>query len=205
MNHWVKKGENGFVFYFVYGSSILAYLFIWHITDMDSLFVFMHRFFLEYPLVFKTILTYKYFICIITFLSVLLVSTVLFINRAIQFSIWGALQYALLCFLIISLPLLVSFTFYFAAWHSILSIRNIERFLRLKNNSYHLFRIHKQSILFSVIAIAGIGIIYLLGQISEVNIDWVLALVITLSVLTLPHLEVMHTMYQKFKQINIPS
>lgn len=169
---------------------------------MDNLFVFVHRFFLQYPLVFRTIVTNKYLIVLITFLLALVVSIILFLFRAIRFSIWGVLQYGLLSFLIISLPLLVSFTFYFAAWHSILSIRNIERFLRLKNNSYHLFQIHKQSILFSVIAIAGIGIIYLLGQLSGVNIDWVLALVITLSVLTLPHLEVMHSMYKKFKQLN---
>jgi len=94
------------------------------------------------------------------------------------------------------LPLLMAFTFYFALWHSILSVRNIFSYFKSFNNDKKFAIICNKSILFSLLALGGMFMIFFVLNYFLPDMNMLFALLIILSVLTLPHLQVMHRMYQ---------
>lgn len=104
------------------------------------------------------------------------------------------LQFAVLVFILYNLSLVAAITFYFIAWHSVLSLRNIVNYLK-RNGGYSYIAIAKQIILYSVLAIAGIAILGFTGRLL-VNRQGVIMYVFAgLAVLTAPHMQVMHEMY----------
>ena len=100
------------------------------------------------------------------------------------------------------LPLLMAFTFYFALWHSILSVRNIFSYFKSFNNDKKFAVICNKSILFSVLALGGMVMLYFVLSYFLPDMNMLFALLIILSVLTLPHLQVMHRMYQNSNSKN---
>lgn len=103
--------------------------------------------------------------------------------------------YSLLSLLVmIKLPLLLGFTFYFVIWHSLLSLKNIFRYLEQENRWSKQF-IFKQILLYSTLALLGIGLLGSLGLMFQNQSTFVLSLFLGLAVLTAPHMQVMHDMY----------
>ena len=100
------------------------------------------------------------------------------------------------------LPLLMAFTFYFALWHSVLSVRNIFSYFKSFNNNKKFAVICYKSILFSVLALGGMVMLYFVLSYFLPDMNMLFALLIILSVLTLPHLQVMHRMYQNSNSKN---
>ena len=100
------------------------------------------------------------------------------------------------------LPLLMAFTFYFALWHSVLSVRNIFSYFKSFNNNKKFAVICYKSILFSVLALGGMVMVYFVLSYFLPDMNMLFALLIILSVLTLPHLQVMHRMYQNSNSKN---
>ena len=100
------------------------------------------------------------------------------------------------------LPLLMAFTFYFALWHSVLSVRNIFSYFKSFNNNKKFAVICNKSILFSVLALGGMVMLYFVLSYFLPDMNMLFALLIILSVLTLPHLQVMHRMYQNSNSKN---
>lgn len=107
-------------------------------------------------------------------------------------------QFALLVFILYNLPLVLGFIFYFIVWHSTLSLGNIIRYLR-KGNKYSSFFILKQICLYSGIAFAGILLSGIAGFMFISNQAVLVYIFAGLAILTAPHMQIMHDMYNKLR------
>jgi Brp/Blh family beta-carotene 15,15'-monooxygenase len=110
------------------------------------------------------------------------------------------IRFAIILFILFNLPMLLGFTFYFVVWHSVLSLNNITAYLK-KNNSYTQNSIKKDIVLYSVIAIGGIAVFGLTGFMFISSNAIVGYLFLGLAVLTAPHMQIMHDMYNSLRQI----
>lgn len=108
-------------------------------------------------------------------------------------------RFACILVILFNLPMLLGFTFYFVVWHSLLSLNNIISYLR-KRNTVSYVTITKQILLYSILAIAGIGIFGLTGFMF-INENAVAGYIfLGLAVLTAPHMEIMYGMYAAIRQ-----
>ena len=107
-------------------------------------------------------------------------------------------RFACLLFILFSMPMLIGFTFYFIAWHSILSLKNIVGYLR-KDKQCSPLSITKQILLYSGLAMAGIALFGLTGFMFVSNGAAMSYLFLGLAVLTAPHMLVMHDMYNHIR------
>lgn len=110
------------------------------------------------------------------------------------------IRLAIILFILFNLPMLLGFTFYFVVWHSVLSLNNITNYLR-SNNAYSQNRIKKDIMLYSVLAIFGIALFGLTGFMFISSNAIVGYLFLGLAVLTAPHMQIMHDMYNSLWQI----
>lgn len=108
------------------------------------------------------------------------------------------IRFAAILFILYNLPMLLGFTFYFVVWHSVLSLNNIVLYLR-NNNTYSLHIISKQILLYSVLAIAGIAMFGLTGFMFTSNNAIAGYIFLGLAVLTAPHMQIMHAMYNSLR------
>ena len=108
-------------------------------------------------------------------------------------------QFALLITLLFSMPMLLGFSFYFIIWHSVLSMKNIVSYLISKNNPVK--QIVKQISVYSLLAVFGIAI-FGYSAFMYMNNNEAMAgyIFLGLAVLTAPHMEVMHEMYNKIRK-----
>ena len=114
------------------------------------------------------------------------------------------IQFGCLIILLYSMPMVLGFSFYFILWHSVISLRNIVKYLRLGNTN-PISVIIKQISLYSFLAIAGIGIFgYSAFKYMSNNNAMAGYIFLGLAVLTAPHMEVMHNMYNKIRTIKTP-
>ncbi len=111
------------------------------------------------------------------------------------------LHYVLILLILYYLPMILGFTFYFVVWHSVLSLKNIVHYLR-KDERFSTGTIAKQIIMYSVIALGGIGLFgvsrYMFGNINAM----MSYIFIGLAVLTAPHMQIMHNMYSNIRIYN---
>ncbi|MGI4727177.1 MAG: Brp/Blh family beta-carotene 15,15'-dioxygenase [Janthinobacterium lividum] len=94
------------------------------------------------------------------------------------------------------LPLLLAFALYFAGWHALVTLFNIKGFISSENATAHktLFKIWKSALPFSLIAISGLLLAaYLLPRYASL-FDPLPLLFVFLSLITLPHMQVMHNL-----------
>jgi beta-carotene 15,15'-dioxygenase len=110
------------------------------------------------------------------------------------------LQFSVLVFILYNMPLVLGFTFYFVVWHSVLSLKNIITYLQA-GNKYSFSRILKQISFYSILAIGGIIITGVVGYIFINSKAVILYVFLGLAVLTAPHMEVMHDMYNRIRSI----
>jgi Brp/Blh family beta-carotene 15,15'-monooxygenase len=108
------------------------------------------------------------------------------------------IRFAVILVILYNLPMLLGFTFYFVVWHSILSLKNIVTYLR-SNNSFSQSLILKQILLYSFLAIVGIGLFGLTGFMFVSNNAMMGYLFLGLAVLTAPHMQIMHDMYHSLR------
>ncbi len=116
------------------------------------------------------------------------------INEKGQFLI----HFAVILFILFNLPMLLGFTFYFVVWHSVISLNNIVLYLR-KNNTYPLNVIFRQILLYSALAITGIGLFGLTGFMFISSHAVAGYIFLGLAVLTAPHMQIMHDMYNSIR------
>ncbi len=110
------------------------------------------------------------------------------------------IRLAIILFILFNLPMLLGFTFYFVVWHSVLSLNNIINYLQ-KENAYSKKNITRQIVQYSLLAISGIGLFGLTGFMFISNNAIVGYLFLGLAVLTAPHMQIMHDMYNSLRQI----
>ena len=116
------------------------------------------------------------------------------INEKGQFLI----RFAIILFILFNLPMLLGFTFYFVVWHSVISLNNIVLYLR-NNNTYSFNIISRQILLYSVLAVTGIGLFGLTGFMFISSNAVAGYIFLGLAVLTAPHMQVMHDMYNSIR------
>ncbi|CAN5727097.1 Brp/Blh family beta-carotene 15,15'-dioxygenase [soil metagenome] len=110
------------------------------------------------------------------------------------------IRFAVILLILFNLPMLLGFTFYFVVWHSVLSLNNITAYLK-KNNSYTKNSIIREIVLYSVLAIGGIVLFGLTGFMFINSNAIVGYLFLGLAVLTAPHMQIMHDMYNSLRKI----
>jgi Brp/Blh family beta-carotene 15,15'-monooxygenase len=110
------------------------------------------------------------------------------------------IRFAVILLILFNLPMLLGFTFYFVVWHSVLSLNNITTYLR-KNNSHTQNSIKREIVLYSVLAIGGIALFGLTGFMFINSNAMAGYLFLGLAVLTAPHMQIMHEMYNSLRQI----
>jgi beta-carotene 15,15'-dioxygenase len=110
-------------------------------------------------------------------------------------------QFAIILFILYNLPMVLGFTFYFIVWHSVLSLRNIVIYLR-KDGLFSASLITRQISLYSLLAIAGIGLFGLTGFMFINNNAMMVYVFLGLAVLTAPHMQIMHSMYNSIRAGN---
>lgn len=111
-------------------------------------------------------------------------------------------SYAALLFVLYKLPMILGFTFYFVAWHSIFSLKNIFHYLR-KDGLISIKSIVKQISFYSLISFFGFLVFSLTGLIFLNNHSFIAYVFLALAVLTAPHMLVMHNMYKSAKFLPI--
>lgn len=197
----LKTKKNAVLLYVAYGSFLLAILFLGNLSEIkDSL-----------PIIKTFVENSKWYAFLVVNRNLLILVFSLFLTAAIiyQYSIKNItisftqiIRFVLLITIITLLPLLLAFTFYFALWHSILSVRNIIAYFKHNNNSAQFMLFCNKSLLFSLLALGGIVILYFMLNYFLPDMNLLFALLVILSVLTLPHLQVMHRMYQNLGNQN---
>jgi len=108
------------------------------------------------------------------------------------------LQLALLLLLLYHLPMMAGFSFYFIIWHSVLSLTNIVVYLR-RNNVYSRGMIVKQIVFYSCLAMGGVSLVGVGGFMFADSNSIVVYVFLGLAVLTAPHMQIMHDMYNRLR------
>ena len=108
------------------------------------------------------------------------------------------LSYLGILLIVYQLPLILGFTFYFVTWHSVISISRIIGYL-CSHNGVGVGKVLSQIAFYSLIAILGIVLAGWAGFMfaDKTSIMWYAFM--GLAVLTAPHMEVMHEMYQRIR------
>ena len=186
--------KNAAILYIAYGTFMLVVLLLTHLSEIkDTLPVATS--FITKSNIYVFLEQYKKFLFAGS--ALFFIATILYHQKQmnINLTISKVLIFFILMLIVILLPLLLAFTFYFAIWHSVLSVRNIFVYFKSCNNNKKFSIICNKSILFSLLALGGMVVIYFVLDYFLPNMNMLFALLILLSVLTLPHLKVMHRMY----------
>lgn len=109
------------------------------------------------------------------------------------------IRFAVILFILFNLPMLLGFTFYFVVWHSVLSMQNIVGYLK-RNTSHSQTNIIRNIILYSLLAVVGLSLFGLTGFMFVNSSAMVGYLFLGLAVLTAPHMQIMHDMYNSLRQ-----
>ena len=202
----LKTKKKASILYFAYGAFILGVLLLVHLPQIkDTLPVI--KTFVENSNLYLLLEANRYLI--IMALGFLFTVAIVYQKSIdnIEVSLAQLIRLIFLLAVITLLPLLMAFTFYFALWHSILSVRNIFSYFKSFNNAKKFAVICNKSILFSVLALGGMVMLYFILSYFLPDMNMLFALLIILSVLTVPHLQVMHRMYQNvtIKQNSLPA
>lgn len=200
MSAIVKPNKYAVLLYFSYGALVLSILLLSHLPEIQNSLPAVSTFLKENNIYSTLINTTPY---IILFCSLLFL-VVLFIQKKSgyikQISFYDIIQFVCLLFLLVYLPLMLAFTFYFALWHSILSVRNIFSYFKNFNSEKKFTLICSKSVLFSFLALGSIIGLYFGMKFYMPDFNLLFALLVVLSVLTLPHLTVMHGMYKNYSK-----
>ena len=191
----LKTKKKAGVLYVAYGAFILGVLLLVHLPQIkDTLPVIKN--FVENSDLYLLLEANRYLI--IMTLGFIFIVAIVYQKSIdnIEVTLPQLVRLIVLLAIITLLPLLMAFTFYFALWHSILSVRNIFFYFKSFNNDKKFAIICNKSILFSLLALGGMFMIFFVLNYFLPNMNMLFALLIILSVLTLPHLQVMHRMYQ---------
>lgn len=190
----------GKLFVISYGLVILSVILLHHFEEVKPVFQLFEAG-KENELLINWIDINRYYILSVT--GILFFSTTFIyflrngntdINEKGQFLV----RFAVILFILFNLPMLLGFTFYFVVWHSVISLTNIVLYLR-NNNTYSLSIISRQILLYSVLAITGIGLFGLTGFMFISSNAVAGYIFLGLAVLTAPHMQIMHDMYNSIR------
>ena len=91
---------------------------------------------------------------------------------------------------------LVGFAVYFSLWHSLGHVEEMISFMLEKGEKLQWSSFYVHSVPFTLLSIAGLGILYLIYNIWELDFHWLPMVFVIISALTLPHMFVVERMYE---------
>lgn len=94
-------------------------------------------------------------------------------------------------------PLKIAFTIYFALWHAPQAIQAEIWSLKELSPQFDWRRFFREALPFSLLSFVGIGLLIFLSQLLKSQISPYLLFFISISILTLPHMLVMESVYQQ--------
>jgi beta-carotene 15,15'-dioxygenase len=112
---------------------------------------------------------------------------------------WRLARLLVVVWLTYYLPLLPAFMLYFGGWHALSSFRSLRDYLPVntKNPTEAAWQVWQQSLPLTGVAFGFLGICAVGWYYTAPNLDPIPILFILLSLITLPHIGVMHTMHTK--------
>ncbi len=201
LNQFKTNTLPGKIFVISYGLVILSVILLHHFDDVKPIYELFESG-RENQAVINWISQNRYYILFANASIFFIAAFIYFLNNRYPYNSDSGqflVRFACILFILFNLPLLLGFTFYFVVWHSVLSINNIISYLR-KKNTVSYTTIAKQILLFSILAIAGIGI-FGLTSFMFINENAVTGYIfLGLAVLTAPHMEIMYDMYGAIRQ-----
>lgn len=200
LHHCKTDSLPGKLFVTTYGLVILSVILLVHLDEVIPIMQTLLPA-LESEGIFNFLNTQRTFLIAINGIVFMLSAVIYLYQSKIalkQIDLWYMIRFVLILIIIFNLPLILGFSFYFIVWHSVLSMTNIFQYL-LRDNRIPFFSILKQIGLYSLLAMGGIMIVGLAGIMflnSHTLVGYVL---MGLAVLTAPHMQVMHDMYNKMR------
>lgn len=145
---------------------------------------------------------FRYHILIASGICFFIISAWYILTNNVKFNEVGKffIEYATLLFVLYFLPMILGFTFYFVLWHSVFSLKNIFSYLN-KNGLISRIAIAKEIGFYSILSFGGFIIFGYTGFLFLGNNELIAYVFLFLAVLTAPHMQVMHNMYQKLKLV----
>jgi beta-carotene 15,15'-dioxygenase len=205
MSSIMKPNKSSIALYFAYGAFMLSLLLLTHVAEIQQAIPIMGNY-LQGSAFYNFIQQYAlYIILLFAFILIVILLWQIKKGNIVAIDAEKIFPFVFLIFIVSALPMLLAFTFYFALWHSILSVRNIFSYFKSFNNTKKFTLICNKSILFSLLALGSIIGLYFGLRYFMPDMNLLFALLIVLSVLTLPHLTVMHGMYKNHSRNINPS
>jgi len=185
-----------------YGLVILGFILLNHFEDAKPLFRLFNSSG-QYLVFIDYLEQYRFVILAFCGLSFLVSSFFYFLkNRStLPNQILFLAQFTFILFVLYHLPMLLGFTFYFIVWHSVLSLSYIVGYLR-KDGLFSKLLIVKQISFYSLLAITGVVCFGLTGFMFINNNAMIVYVFLGLAVLTAPHMQIMHNMYNTLRSYN---
>ncbi len=199
LSRFNTKTITGKLFVISYGLVILAVILLHHFDEVKPLFASFESG-IQYAAFINSIDEYRY-----VFLSAC--GVFFFASTFVYFAASTPgesgkgeflVQFTLIVCILYNLPMMLGFTFYFIVWHSLLSLRNIVRYLR-KDGLFSAAKITRQISLYSVLAMGGICLFGAAGFMFTDTSIMIVYIFLGLAVLTAPHMQIMHEMYHAIR------
>ncbi|WP_419802204.1 Brp/Blh family beta-carotene 15,15'-dioxygenase [Mucilaginibacter sp.] len=179
---------------FLYGVFVLSWILLAHKTEVGP--VLLHLVPARSLLFEQWLWLSSHAFWLLPLSGLILLVLLLFTGFYHNYPHWSKLTLQLLAILLCTyfLPLLPAFGLYFAGWHGLVTLFNIKGFIIGENAAADktLFKIWKRALPFSLLAITGLLLAgYLLPRYAPL-FDPLPLLFVFLSLITLPHMQVMH-------------
>ena len=190
---------SGKCFIIGYGIVILFVIILPHFDSLKPLFL-LFKSATKSELFIGFIDHYRYHLLTITSFIFLIITIWYALTNPVNLTIFFTFiaEYTILLFILYHLPMILGFTFYFVLWHSVFSLKNIFRYLR-KDGLISGAAIAKQISFYSMISFIGFIVFGCMGFLFLNNNSLIAYVFLLLAVLTAPHMQVMHHMYNNIK------
>ncbi|MBC7617190.1 MAG: Brp/Blh family beta-carotene 15,15'-dioxygenase [Pedobacter sp.] len=190
----------GKLFSFSYGWVIISFIILSHFDEVKTL-LYSFESGRDHQYLINWMNDYKLLILSVSFILFFCFSFIYFLGNARNPELSGEflVAFLIIIFIVYNLPLLLGFTFYFVMWHSIVSLKNILIYLG-RDRYISNIDLMKQICFYSLIAITGILLFGIAGFMFVNNNTLVIYVLLGLAVLTAPHMQIMHTMYNNIRR-----
>jgi Brp/Blh family beta-carotene 15,15'-monooxygenase len=180
---------------FLYGISILIWILLTHKVGVTP--VLQHMVNINSPMYKGWIVIAAHASWLIPVAGVIMFTSLIvttFIKQGNRYNYLLLLQLIVILLLVKWLPLLPAFALYFSGWHSLITLFNINRFITsgLSTGNKSFLSLWLKGLPFSLIAIVGLFAVGYLLKNHAPLFDPIPLLFVFLSLITLPHMEVMH-------------
>ncbi len=200
---WLRNDKSkGFSFLaFGYGIVLLANLFLYHLQDLAPVFPYLNLNKDQFLICSNWAFAFREFFLLGS--TIILFTGVSFYlkENKLPYSLlkFWMLQWSFILLILLKMPMLLGFGFYFSLWHSILTLVSLREYL-LHASPFHWKNQVKNGITNSVLAFTLIGFLIWLTGAYKNQTTLITILFAGIAVLTAPHMLVISDMLKNLKQ-----